>query len=157
MWQQIKLPYIFERMIGFSIPNSSQVLVISYEGIHQIQVANSNAVIHNDTTTPEGGHLYDWKNQQLRYDKKDHAILGLHGGNPIYYNPQGEELVLNENQSEFMVLNPQKEQSFHHKYVNFPGDWAAITFSQDGNLIALGMPYDLYLFERNDSVTGNLK
>ena len=47
-WQKLRVPPICERIIGFSIPQANAVLVISYEGVHLLHLANEITVTTDD-------------------------------------------------------------------------------------------------------------
>ena len=53
VWIPIKIPYIAERYIAFSIPDETHFLAVSYEGVHEI-VLGDDAVINSDFSLPEG-------------------------------------------------------------------------------------------------------
>ena len=56
-WQRLPVPPICERMIGFSVPQDGEVLVVSYEGMHLLRLGPEVTV-----ETDEGFAEYD------RYD-----------------------------------------------------------------------------------------
>jgi hypothetical protein len=47
-WRKLSVPPICERMIGFSVPQNGEVLVISYEGMHLIRLDSAIAVSRPD-------------------------------------------------------------------------------------------------------------
>src|SRR5688572_23522286 len=93
MWSSIQLPYIFERMIGFSIPKTNQVAIVSYEGIHLVDLDRPENV-RSDPKYPEGREVYDPNSGKLTYQEQEYAILGLYGGSPIHKSERGERLNL---------------------------------------------------------------
>jgi hypothetical protein len=103
--------------------------------------------MHHDTAYPEGGHLYDPTHQILSYGDKQFRILGLFGGVPIVRNDRGEELVLAATEDVLRVRDAAREISLTYRFVDLSGDWRYATFSPDGNVIVLGMPYEIHIFE----------
>ena len=152
MWKMIKLPYIFDRMIGFSIPIDYEIAVISYEGIHIIDLNQREPLVNHNSDHPEGVPFYDTKDQTLSYKGKRYSILGLYGGTPKLKSNSNEQLKLNWQKEEFLLLNEEAEEVFSYNYKDLSGDWAHVTFSTDDRFIVLGIPYDLYLFERSNNV-----
>jgi hypothetical protein len=146
MWKQISLPYIFERMIGFAVTNE-KVIILSYEGIHSLDLLSSNHEISNDFDNPEGGNLYDYQKNALRYQNQDYLLCGQYGGNSPKLSTRGESLILNR-QEETIIIGTVSEEHFKFKYQDLSGDWAFATFTPDDKFVVLGLPYDIYIFER---------
>jgi tetratricopeptide (TPR) repeat protein len=97
IWKRIVLPeYIFERMLGFSIPLDHQVVIISYEGIHTLDLNAPDGVQH-DYAYLEGGEMYDRQNQILEYHGKRFQIVGAYGGQPMVESQHQERLCLIKN------------------------------------------------------------
>lgn len=139
VWQQLPVPGICERMIGFSVPQDNTVLVVSYEGTHLVRLHQPVTV----ETDPEYAEydLYDPDAGVCRYRGKEWEIIGLYPGRPILAGRDGEQLFLDiERESVSVVRGGRKVWSSAFK--NFSGDWAAATFSPDGRFIVLGCPYD---------------
>ncbi len=72
-WRQLGVPPICERMIGFSVPQDDTVLVISYEGMHLLQLG-STITVETDTEYSEYD-LYDPATGICRYRGRDYHIL----------------------------------------------------------------------------------
>jgi hypothetical protein len=138
-WQRLKVPPICERMIGFSIPLDDEVLVISYEGVHLLQLGNK-ITVKTDNRFSEYD-LYDPDSGTAQYQGKSYQIIGLHGGNPIRETPDGAKLKLDK-VSETLSIIQGNQIDFSMKYTNFSGDWVSATFSVDGRYVVLGCPYD---------------
>jgi hypothetical protein len=139
MWREIPIStYICERMLGFSVPQEGSVLVVSYEGMHLVHlgppvtVETDNAHCEYDLHVSPGV----W-----RYRDKDWQVIGLEPGRPLLTSPQGEWLELDEEGETVSVL-VGGEEVWSSSFKNFSGDWAAATFSPDGQFIVLGCPYD---------------
>lgn len=137
----------FERMIGFSLPVQHQVAIIAYEGIYIIDI-DAMAQAEKDSSYPEGGDLYDRRGQKLQYGGITFPILGVFGGDPIIQNMYGELLQLDKEREVLRVEVIGQAEALEFPYEDMSGDWAYATFSEDGQLILLGMPYDLLLFHR---------
>ena len=139
VWRQLPGPAICERMIGFSVPQDDYVLIVSYEGTHLVRLAQPVTV----ETDPQYAEydLYDPDAGVCRYGGKEWEIIGLYPGRPILAGRDGEQLVLDaERETVSVVKGGHKVWS--SAFENFSGDWAAATFSPDGQFIVLGCPYD---------------
>ena len=149
-WKLRDVPPICERMIGFSVPLNGRILVVSYEGTHTIHLSTEITVEHDDEYIEYD--IYDPETGIARYGEHDYSIIGLQGGHPLLRSPQGETLILDAD-SETLTVNHDGEIVYTLKYENFSGDWAAVTFSPDGQWIALGCPYDFdfVLLERKEA------
>ncbi len=138
-WRRLPVPQFCERLIGFSVPENGEILVVSYEGVHllrlgpQITVETDNEYAEHD--------IYDPVTGVASYRGKEYRIIGLHGGSPLVEGPDGERLVLDTDSETLSVVRGGK-MVYSTAYENFSGDWAAATFSQDGRYIVLGAPYD---------------
>jgi hypothetical protein len=147
MWEKMSLPnYIADRFIGISLPFENEIAVVSYDGIHIINLTNSNKVF-TDTDYPEGGELFDHKKNQLNYGNKIYKILGLYGGEPILNNTKGETIEIDIKRQELYIFNDKRKKILDFHYDDMSGDWCLGTFSEDGQYILLCLPYDLYIFK----------
>jgi hypothetical protein len=126
-------------MIGFSVPQDGEVLVVSYEAVHLLRLG-PKVIVDTDHEFAEYD-LYDPDSGLAHYRGKQYRILGLHGGYPLLESPRGERLVL-DTDSETLTVEQNGEAIFSTSYENFSGDWAAATFSPDGRYLVLGCPYD---------------
>ena len=137
-WTRLKLPYICERLIGFSVSHDRKVLVVSYEGMHmlnldpEVVVETDRSVREYDQYDPDTG-LAIWKDDAYR-------VMGLFDGEPLLESPLGESLRL-DTEAEQLTIVSASEDAFVMPYRNFSGDWAVATFSPDGNFVVLGCPY----------------
>jgi hypothetical protein len=134
-------------MVGFSLSKAHQVAIISYEGIHLLDLQRPDDV-RNDAKYPEGGDLYDPKSGKLTYSGKDYSILGLHGGSPIHKSAQGERLELDLPAEVLRVYGPKDDAVFEFAFEDLSGDWGQVTFSPDFDHIILGVPYEMYVLKR---------
>jgi tetratricopeptide (TPR) repeat protein len=148
MWKRVAVPeHFFERMLGFSLPLDHEVVIISYEDISLLDL-NMPASIQFDDTYPEGGDIYDRKNQTLTYHGKRFQILGAYGGQPITESQRQEQLVLDLKHENFKIQSKNGSVLFRYWFVDMSGDWGYITFSRDDDFIILGIPYDIIIFHR---------
>ena len=138
-WHRLSVPPICERMIGFSIPQDGEVLVVSYEGTHLIRLGPEVTVETDDEFAEYD--IYDPDTGVARYRGRQYRIIGLQGGSPLLKSPSGENLVL-DTEGESLSVVQNGETVFSTTYKNFSGDWAVATFSPDGRYIVLGCPYD---------------
>jgi hypothetical protein len=140
-------------MIGFSVPQDGQVLIISYEAVHLLHLGSPIIVERDEDEEFVEYDLYDPESGLARYRGKEYQIIGLHGGNPLLKGPEGERLLL-DTKSEMLFVQQNGETIFSTPYKNFSGDWAAATFSPDGRYIVLGCPYDFdfMILERKTEV-----
>jgi hypothetical protein len=105
---------------------------------------------------------------ELRYDGQTYQIIGVHGGISILHNQWGERIVLDVEEREtsdgrrvratpeentLLIQAADGIPVFTFTFRNFARDWQRATFSRDGMYLALGMPYEIYVFRR---ATGKL-
>src|SRR5438105_2757382 len=131
-WLRLQVPSFCERLIGFSVPQDDEVLVISYEGVHLIRLGREMTV-ETDEEFAEYD-IYDSEMGLARYRGREYQIIGLHRGTPLLQGRDGERLVLNAVSQELRIVRGE-ETLFSMQYENFSGDWAAATFSPDGRYI----------------------
>lgn len=150
-WQERGVPPFCERLLGFSIPQADEVLIVSYGGVHLLRLGGRITVTTDDRFPKYA--LYDPTAGTARYQEKTYQIIGLHGGSPLLDSPQGEHLALNTKKQTLSITNNGRTE-FSMKYENFSGDWAAATFSPEGKYVVLGCPYDFdfRVLERTDTV-----
>ena len=148
MWEKVELPgYIFERMVGFSLPADGEVAIVSFEGVHIIDLESPGNVL-NDDRYPEGKGIYDERKQVLVYEGKIFKMLGVFGGEPILDSSQGEQLVF-DLEKEILKVRQNNATLFQFDFEDLSGDWGYATFSSDSAYMLLGLPYDIYIFQRN--------
>lgn len=148
MWSKLQLPFLFERMIGFSLPVDRRVAIVSYEGIHVVNLDRPDEV-HHDLNHPQGGTLFDPKSGTLPYHAKIYSILGLYGGKPITRSIHGETLQLRLEEDVLVIRGAQGDILCEHPFEDLSGDWRIATFSKDASHILLGLPYDLHILRRH--------
>jgi hypothetical protein len=138
-WRRLPVPYVCERMLGFSVPQDDIVLVISYEGTHLVRFGPPVAV----ETDPEYAEydLYDPDAGVCQYRGRAWDIIGLFPGRPLLDGLGGERLVLDAAGLRVSVV-ADGEPIWSSGFENFSGDWVAATFSPNKRFIVLGCPYD---------------
>jgi hypothetical protein len=149
VWQELDIPGIrsFERMLGFSLPVDNRVAIVAYEGIYVVHLLDPSEVEFDDGH-PEGGDVYDWGHQVLKYRSGHFEMLGLYGGEPLLMSESHERLVLNLEDETLSVQDSDGKTAFEFRFRDLSGDWGYATFSRDFRYILLGMPYALHVFRR---------
>jgi hypothetical protein len=168
MWEKLDLPrQEWERMLGFSIPEGKELLIVTYDGIARVNLETLRKAPFDDRY-PEGEGLYDLASSgELRYQGQTYQIVGILGGTPLLHNSLGERIVLGIEEeletpdgrrvkatpaeSTLVIQDEDGTPSFEFTFRNFSRDWQRATFSRDGTHLVLGMPYDIYAFRRIDS------
>ncbi len=161
-WRRTEFPsWTCERMIGFSLPVNRRIVLVCYCGIVSMDLATPAAWTLDDSEEVwEGGDGYDSDSQTLRYGGTTYSVLGLYGGEPILRSTAGDEVHL----TPAVLIDPQvgryartllvRDQSGHvtlrFTFEELSGTWGLATFSQDGNLVIAGMPFDLFVFARDE-------
>ena len=149
MWNRIKLPYIFERMLAFSIPMRDCVLVLEDEALHFISLSPELEVTTDKEHAEEYLDIYDNEPNIFNYRGKLYKMLGLYGGEPILSDIYGNQLNLDAERELLEITDIEGKVIQEIQYFNLSGDWAYTTFSPDGEMLAIGVPYDLFLFRRS--------
>jgi hypothetical protein len=144
MWLRLELPsQEWDRLLGFSIPQGEELIRVTSDGIVR---------------------LYDLPSGELRYDGQTYHIIGVHGGIPILHNQWGERIVLDveeeretsdgrrvratPEENTLLIQGADGIPVLAFTLRNFSRDWQRATFSRDGMYLALGMPYEIYVFRR---------
>ncbi len=148
MWEKLNLPkFIAERFIGVTLPINDSILLVSYQGIHTLNLSKPYALL-NDINYPEGRGLFNSKNNTLTYKGFVYKTLGLHGGEPTVKSPKGEHLVVDLNREVIEICDHTGRLIFDYQYEDLSGDWCVSTFSQDGQYVLLLLPFDICVFKR---------
>jgi hypothetical protein len=150
VWREVDLRgiYLGERIIGFSVPVERRIAIISYEGISVLDVNGPPTILVVDISRPEGGDQYDRSQQVLTFATKTFPILGLFGGVPVLRNHYGEEAFLGTTEDVLQVRDADQNTVLAFEFEDLSGDWRYVTFSPDGTVLILGMPYHLHIFHR---------
>src|SRR4051794_32404784 len=125
MWEEIALPYVFERMTAFSIPTEDRVLISSYDGLHLVRLAPEIEVRH----WPDQPEKYHGGDDDVELCGVRYETLGLNGGSPLMATGRGEWVELDLPRERAQILDRAghfvQEVEFH----NLSGDWGYATFS----------------------------
>lgn len=157
LWHQLVVPDFCERMIGFSIPNERELLLVTYDGLKIMHLTKPISI--RDVREPhpyyehcEPHFVYNHQTKCVEAEGKIWQMLGLHPGEPLMTRPNGDQLQLNERDLTISVTRGGKP-IWLSSYENFSGDWVAATFSPDDWYIVLGCPYDFdfRVWERHPS------
>jgi hypothetical protein len=150
IWREVDLRgiYLGDRIIGFSVPVERRIAIISYEGVSILDVNEPPTLLVVDTSQPEGGDRYDQSQQVLTQGTETFPILGLFGGVPILRNDYGEEAFLGTTKDVLQVRDAGQHIVLAFEFEDLSGDWRYATFSPDGTVLVLGVPYDLHVFHR---------
>lgn len=135
-WYPLAVPPFCERLIAFSVPREECVLAVAYDCTCLIRL-QARVEIQRDEETLAYDN-YDPTKGIANYCGETYQMIGLHGGRPIVHSPQGERLDLGDE----LRLWRGDDVAFETNVENLSGDWAAATFSPDGELLVLGCPYD---------------
>lgn len=148
MWHRLTVPPICE-LIGFSVPDDGEMLVVSYEGVHLVRLDGMS--VETDASVKEYD-VYDPGTGLARFRGRDHEIVGLHGGRPLVESSRAERVELDVVANR-LTLRRGGEVSFSMEYGNSSGDWAVATFSRDGRYLVLGCPcdFDLVVLDRREA------
>jgi len=160
IWRIVNIPAaedICERILGVSLPLDHQIIVISYEGIHSINLDGS-WYVQQDRSYPEGSNLYDWKQQLLRYHGEHYQILGLHGGQQLFQSKYNEQITIASHKQDragqrstiqtVRVRGEKGDTLLEYSFEDLSGDWVSVSFSPDSKYIIIGAPYHLRVFQR---------
>jgi hypothetical protein len=147
MWDEVGLPYIFERMLEFSIPIEDQILIVSYDGMHHVRLAPTMEVAHFPEHREGDGLVFGDDVEHVRFGGVDFPMLGLEGGTPILDDPRrGHRLSLDLAGERLRVVDGEARVVQEIAFYDLSGDWGFATYSADGKWLAIGVPYDLFLY-----------
>ena len=134
MWEEFRLPYIFERMQNFSIPVGDEILIESYDGKHLVRLLPKPTV-----TDYEEDH---WEPGWDRFE-----MLGIDGGGePILINGLEQRLSLDPAREVLDVVRVDGRVVQRIEFSDMSGDWGIATYSFDGKWLVIGVPYDLFVY-----------
>ena len=148
MWRPIPLPYVCERVIGYSIPRGDEFWVMSYEGLHRIVLAPAVSV-WTDRSHAEDYDIYDTDRGLIEYEGMQLWMLGLHGGDPVGNLPSGERLEWFEKEGLLRVTENEGRALADVGPFAVDDDWAYATFSVDGRYVVTATPDRLCVYRRD--------
>ena len=148
-WHPVKLPHLFERQIAFCVPSADRVVVMSYDGLHDVRLGPPVTVV-TDETHAEGYDVYDVDRLTLSVGGQTYPALGLHGGCPHPMSHDGLTLSVDATTNRVEVRNAAGELIIVSDHNDYPPGWLCASFSADGRLLVVGTPDDLWCWRRND-------
>lgn len=141
MWRELALPDdIAERFLAFTLPIEHTVGLISYHGLHFVDLRHPKRV-STHAEHPKGGKFFDGKKRLLDWDLRTYTTLGLSGGRPILKSKHREVLELQPSNGRLSVSDSTGRISLEYQYDVRSGDWAYATFTNDGAYLLLGAPF----------------
>ena len=158
MYTEITIPAFCDRVLGFSVPESTTVWAMSRQGLHKIELGLKTTVETNPTHA-EDYEIFDTESNILDYKGKRHLMLGENGGEPILQStvrhtlrrgPLGTVSARGESWETFDVLGADGKVVQQLRFPDTSGDWCYATFSEDGRYVVIGVPHRLYAYCRID-------
>lgn len=146
MWEKLKLPFICERMVAFSIPQRDAVWVMTWDALFQVTLAPDANVLPVLRSEEELDGVFDEDRNLLIIGEQAYPMLGLYGGVPILTNELSDQLSLEPNQDRLVVLNSERQVKQIIEFSDLSGDWRWATFSANGHYLLIGVPYDLFIY-----------
>lgn len=149
LWRALNIPDAFdicERILGITFPVEQRILVISYSGIHVVDLDGS-WYVYDDERYPEGGDIYDSRNGRVIYDGKTYQVLGVRRDQVSLRNGYGEHIIFSHNRhrapgqmtltQSCQVRGKQGEVLLEYEFDDPSGDWMRPRFL----LIPLFLPW----------------
>jgi hypothetical protein len=149
VWEGVDLPYIFERMLEFSIPNEDQMLIVSYDGAHHLKLLPTVEVTHYPEHR-EGEDLH-YDGDRVLFGGVRFKMVAMDEDPPITHDTRrGHHLSLDLPGEKLFVIDDEGRLVQEIAFVDLSGDWGFATYSEDGRWLAIGVPYDVFLFRWQD-------
>jgi hypothetical protein len=133
---RLQVPWFAERLLGITVPEAGRMYACSYEGVHELALADPVLVTTDDTHAED----YDFLGSKGQ-------TLGLHGGTPVL-QAAGSAIAYS--------FDPEAaSQSIHIRRgswasrVEFPtdsGDWFYASLSTCGTFLVMAEPYRLHVY-----------
>ena len=158
MYTEIIIPSFCDRIIGFSVPESTTVWAMSRRGLHEIELG-LRPTVATDPRHAENYEIFDTELNILDYKGRQSRMLGENGGEPILKStvwhtlrrgPQGTVSASGESWESFDVLGADGTVLQQLRFLDTSGDWCYATFSEDGRYVVIGVPNRLYAYCRID-------
>lgn len=80
MWEKLKLPFICERMVAFSIPQQNAVWIMGWDALFQLTLAPEVSVLSVLQGEEELDRVFDEDRNLLMIGEQAYPMLGLYGG-----------------------------------------------------------------------------
>lgn len=132
--KKLELPYISERIRGFTIPEAGLMYVSDYDEIYKVTLSGAPSVEWVD------GNPYEFEDtpKYLGVTQAD-PILGVDGLSLSYqFNP-------GSNSQDVVLAAGERTET-----ISFPtlsGDWFVATFSANGEYLVIAEPYLLEVYQ----------
>ena len=158
MYTEITIPSFCDRVIGFSIPESSTVWAMSRKGLHKIKLGLRTTVETNPNHA-EDYEIFDTELNILDYKGIQSRMLGENGGEPILQSQmrhtlrrgsQGTVSASGESRESVDVVGADGKVLQQLRFLDTSGEWCHATFSEDGRYVVIGVPNHLYAWCRID-------
>jgi hypothetical protein len=146
-WQ---LPYIFEKAIACCIADCRRVVVVSYEGAHDIRLGPP-LTIATDESDPEGDKIYDIERNEMSVDGRAHPAMGLYGGCPHPTTADGLRLHVDVRGNVVEVRDGTGAVVVRSDHTDYPPGWLVASFSADGALLVVATPEHVLCWRRDAS------
>ncbi len=113
---------------------------MSYDGAHLVKLS----------PTVEVSHFSEYEGRP-EFAGLDLFMLGLDGGAPITTDvARGHHLSLDLPAERLRVIDRLSRIVQEIEFHDLSGDWGYATYSADGKWLAIGVPYDLFLYRWSD-------
>lgn len=147
MWESLKLPFFFERMLAFSIPQQNMFWVMTHDELFQVTLVLEVQVLTIVSGSEELDEVFDEDRSVLKIDGRIYPALGLYGGVPILINELGDQLSLEPCQGRLLVLDNDYQVKQIINFSDLSEDWRWATFSADGCYLLIGVPDALFIYQ----------
>lgn len=147
MWESLKLPFFFERMLAFSIPQQNMFWVMTHDKLFQVTLVPEVQILTILSGSEELDEVFDEDRSVLKIDRRIYPALGLYGGVPILINELGDQLSLEPCQGRLLVLDSDYQVKQIINFSDLSEDWRWATFSADGSYLLIGVPDALFIYQ----------
>ena len=135
--KKLELPYISERIRGFSLPVDNELFIFDYDEVFKLNLENTVSVeVLNDD--PD---MFDYKHP---------SFLGISGRAPILQAGQYEiSYEFNAQAASQLVTLKSQEKIENITFLTFSGDWFVATLTPCARYLIIAEPYliELYLLD----------
>ena len=158
MYTEINIPAFCDRIIGFSVPESTTVWVMSRQGLHKVEIG-LRTTVETDPAHAENYEIFDTETNILDFKGHRYRMLGENGGEAILQSTvrhtlrrgaAGTVSPRGESWETFDVLGVDGKVLQQLRFLDTSGDWCHATFSEDARYVIIGVPHRLYAYCRID-------
>ncbi len=150
IWKILDTPFgydVFDQLLMFSLPVEDQMLLISSDGVHLLDL-RAPRDMQDDYDYPAGYGLLYVSEDTVRYHGRTFQLIGPEKGSPISQSDRGEYLHLDLKNALFTIRDDQDHLLFEFLYEDDNSEWGVLSFSPDYQHVLLMLPSDLYILER---------